>query len=92
VAFCEDLKTQLSLWIKVGDQIIVGLDANNDLQNGPVHMMLTSLNMKDAIRSHYPSWPTATTCNSSTMGKPIDGLYTTCDIQMQAGGYHPFDK
>ena len=31
VAFCEDLKAQLSSWIEEGNQIIVGLDANDDL-------------------------------------------------------------
>jgi hypothetical protein len=46
VAFCEDLHAQLSLWIEAGDQIFVGLDANNDLHKGPVNDMFSSLHMK----------------------------------------------
>jgi hypothetical protein len=92
VAFCEDLKAQLSLLIKEGDQIIVGLDANNHLRQGLVNTMFSSLNMKDAIRDHYPSWTSAATCNSSADGKPIDGLYIKAGIELQAGGYQLFDE
>jgi hypothetical protein len=91
IAFCEDLRA-LSLWIEDGDQIIVGLDANDDLREGVVNTMFTSLHMKAAIREHYPSWDSAATCNASAYRKPIDGIYTTGGIEIQAGGYRPFDE
>jgi hypothetical protein len=43
LAFCEDQKSQLSLWIEAGD------DANDDIQNSTFHTMFTNLNMKDTI-------------------------------------------
>jgi hypothetical protein len=38
-AFCEDLHAQILLWIEAGDQVIVGLDANDNLCNGAVNTM-----------------------------------------------------
>jgi hypothetical protein len=80
------------LWIEADDQVIVGLDANDGLRNGAVNTMFLSLHMKDAICTHHPEWPSAATCNSSPDGKPIDGLYITGGIDIQTGGYRPFDK
>jgi hypothetical protein len=90
-AFYEDLQAQISLWIEEGDQIIVGLDANDDLRNDDlcdsiVNTMFTSLNMRAAIREHHPSWDSAATCNASAYRKPINGIYTTGGINIQAGG------
>jgi hypothetical protein len=48
--FLIDLKKQLTDWIQAGDQIVVGIDANDDLQAGPVN----SISMHDAIRHQYP--------------------------------------
>jgi hypothetical protein len=48
--------------------------------------------MKDAIRTHHPDWPSAATCNSSPDGKPINRLYITGGIDIQTGGYMPFDE
>jgi hypothetical protein len=66
--FIEDLKTQLQDWIDTGDQIVVGIDANDDLCNGPVNTMFESIGMHDAIRSKYTNWDTAATCNASQAG------------------------
>jgi hypothetical protein len=48
-AFIEDLETQLQSWIAQGDQIVVGIDANDDLRNGTVNAMFVRIGMHDAI-------------------------------------------
>jgi hypothetical protein len=88
--FIEDLETQLQSWIEQGDQIVVGIDANDDLRNGPVNEMFERIGMHDSICAKYTNWDTAATCDSSQPSRPIDGIYTTIGLDILQGGYCPF--
>ena len=58
LAFIQDLRTQLSQWKDCGDLLIVMLDANEDVQRGPVHEMFSALELINVMYDKaFPSFP-----------------------------------
>ena len=85
------LKHQLQEWLQEGDQIILGLDANEDVRNGPVRTMLHELGMKEAILSlNRPHQPPETN-SKNNQRKPSDAIFTTAGIQPTQGGYTAYN-
>jgi hypothetical protein len=41
LAFDQDLQKAIKTWSEVGDHIVIAMDANNDLLNGPVKRLMT---------------------------------------------------
>ena len=48
-AFTRDLGIEIQSWLDSGDQLILGLDANEDMRRGPVARMLREKGMSDAV-------------------------------------------
>ena len=48
-AFYEDLRNEIEEWKEEGNQIIIGLDANEDVRTGATHRFFKDLGMEEAI-------------------------------------------
>ena len=79
--FLEDLKTTIQPWIDAGDQVIVGIDANEDVRQGATHSMFRSIGMKDAILTKYRTSPPET-YQRNFQRKPIDAIFVTTGIKI----------
>ena len=89
-AFDEDLHALLLTWKDAGDQIILGMDANEDVRTGPLSMSLRSLNLEELITSLHSDKSAPATQNRNTSRRPIDGIWATPRLSAIAGGYLAF--
>lgn len=87
----EDIRTDLlQAWRAAGEQLIVFVDANENVINGPFHDMFVSpaLQLREAVMHRHPDprWQhTATYSKGDSRGKwPIDGVYVTPDLSFDA--------
>jgi hypothetical protein len=90
--FFHDLKELINLWKNTGHHIILGIDANEDVRSGSTKNFFRSLGMREIIlHTHKNSSPPAT-CDKNDNRQPIDGIFTTLEIDITAGGYLPFNN
>jgi hypothetical protein len=92
MAFHQDLEQAIKTWSAVGDHIVIALDANDDLQNGPVKRLMARQGLQEAILTKHRDKPTVATYNGNHDRKPIDGIFATRDIKITAGGYYAFNE
>ena len=71
-------------WFEWGEQLIVALDANEALQNGPVATALQSHNLHEVLLTKHGQNAPPTTDNGSAV---IDGIWATPSINIKQGGY-----
>ena len=72
-AFYDNLFDKITKWKELGDHIIVGIDANEDVRKGKTHEMFCMLGMTEIILQHHRNPPA--TCNKNNNREPIDGLF-----------------
>ena len=83
-AFIRDLKTDIQSWLDSGDQLIIGLDANEDMRRGPVSSMLREKGMSEAVMAlHGVNAPPTTDYGS----KVIDGIWVSPTLTPTKAGY-----
>jgi hypothetical protein len=83
-AFIRDLSGELDHWLLTGDQIIIALDANEDMRTGAVATAFRSRHLREVILDRHGNNAPPTTDNGSTV---IDGIWATPIIQIECGGY-----
>ena len=87
--FRTQLISQLKTWREEGDKIILFIDSNENMADGPLQRMLAGpdLEMTDAIyqRSQMPG--PATFVRGT---RQIDAVWTTPDVQVEAACFTPF--
>jgi hypothetical protein len=83
-AFIRDLSEDLDNWIGQGEQVIVALDANEDLRRGPMSMAFQQCNMREVLLTRHGKNAPPTTDNGSAV---IDGIWATPSISIECGGY-----
>ena len=89
-AFDQDLCEVLSTWLQTGANIILGMDANEDVRRGPLSQRLSVLGLQEAItRHHHPCSPPATQ-NRNRSRIPIDGIWVTGNVEVTRAGYTAF--
>jgi hypothetical protein len=74
-AFDHDLINSIKTWIELGDQIILGIDVNDDVRTGPLsrrHPLDCGL-QEVMFRQHGPNLPNTYAHGSA----PIDGLFVS---------------
>jgi hypothetical protein len=92
LAFTQDLSNQIKKWALLGDQIVIALDANDDLRDGSVQRMMARQGLREALLTRHKHLPTVPTFHRNSDGKPIDGIFVTKGITLQAGGYYAFHE
>ena len=87
--FRHNLIKQLKEWRRAGDKIILMLDANEDMDVGPLSRMLRhrSLGMKEIVKTRTGQRSPATYFRGS---KPIDGAWCTPYVECVAARMIPF--
>jgi hypothetical protein len=76
----DAIRTRLA----AGDQLVVAMDANEDVRSGTVYQFLLDLGLKEAIiDQHGPDGPSTFAHSSS----PIDGLFVSSTILGLRCGY-----
>ena len=91
-AFLEDLATQLQHWRHEGNEIILGIDANDDLRNGVVTKRLANLGMREVILERHQHRGTQNTFHMNKRNKPIDGIFASSGVRVIASGYFDFSE
>ena len=87
--FTADLCAEIVQWFETGDQIIIGLDANEDVRNGGFSAKLSRLGLQETIIAQHGNGGPATYARGST---PIDGLYVSRSLRGLRCGYLPFHE
>ena len=89
-AFYEDLGKEIKKWSEAGDQIIVGIDANEDVREGKTKEFFDKMNMYESIISSHPDSSILSTNSNSSHSKPIDGIFLSHSLTSIASGYMAF--
>ena len=85
-AMLEDLRDEIKKWKDEGDQIILLMDVNEDINSGPIKMWMQELQLREAITSQHGG--NEATYNRGS--KAIDGIFTSASINSIRSGYLPF--
>ena len=87
--FREQLIEMLSEWKEEGDQLILFIDSNEDMEKGQLQKMLknSNLDMRDAVKykSNMPGPPTFVRGS-----RQIDGVWVTKELEIDAACFTPF--
>ena len=89
-AFLRDLSAEIIAWQERGEQIILMLDANEDLNSGYVDRFFQSIGLKNVLHDHHPGIHPPSTYKRNFSNVPIDGIYCSNNIQASRCGYLPF--
>jgi hypothetical protein len=85
--FTSDIGREIELWLAMGDQLVLGLDTNEDIYSGVFSRAMAQLGLTEAITNAHGDGAPATYKRGS---KPIDGIYVTPGLLGYKCGYDKF--
>ena len=88
-AMLEDLLTEITTWKNEGDQIILLMDCNEDIQNRRFKQKLLTVGLTEAITKDQEREPKPTHSRGRIA---IDGIFISNTIHPRASGYLPFGE
>ena len=91
-AFVDDLIGAIEEWTSWGCEIILGIDANDDVSvDSPssISFLFRQAGLQEAILQRHQQAPPATQVDNRS-NKPIDGIFVTSGVVVKAGGYYGF--
>ena len=91
-ALYTDLFTEITKWKLEGSQIILGIDANEDIRTGSTADFFRAAGMKEAIIDRHQELSPPATHNRNQSRQPIDGIWVTPGLTAVAAGYEAFGK
>jgi hypothetical protein len=91
-AFLSDLETELRQWLADGDQIILGMDVNENIYNDNIHNWTSSLGLVSPLRRTHPTLPDVATCDKGNRDIPIDGIWITPGLDVTQCGMTGFGE
>ena len=74
-----------------GDNVILGIDMNEDVRTGILAKWLKKLGLIDLILSTNPSEPPPATFNRNYTRTPVDAIWATSSLEVISARYGPFD-
>ena len=87
----EDLRTAINSWLGDQEDLVICLDANEDVRNGPLTSLLRDLGLQDIILAkHMASNPPPATQARNRSAVPIDAIFTTMNPLAVKSGYSAF--
>ena len=89
--FDDDLIALLRIMLQNGDNAILCIDINKDMQIGKIAKRLKELGLKDLILSTFPSALPAATFNRNNSWTPVDVIWGNSSLEVISAGYGPFD-
>ena len=88
-AFFEDLNIAIQMWLLEGNQIIIGMDVNEDIRSPDITKWREKWNMIDPLQElHGPT--NVATCRSNEAQIPIDTIWCTPGLNVLQGGMTGF--
>ena len=87
--FQRDLITSVRTWRREGERLIIFVDFNEHALTGKLPRLLQAEGLVEATNSRWGTGEPATFCRGST---PIDGVYTTPDLEVTAIMMLPFNE
>ena len=91
-SFVDDLIGAIEEWTSWGCEIILGIDANDDVSvDSPssISFLFRQAGLQEAILQRHQQAPPATQVDNRS-NKPIDGIFVTSGVVVKAGGYYGF--
>ena len=85
--FKDDLVKQLRQWKNDGERVVLMLDANEDLNGGPLSRALDAIDMRDAVRARTGTPGPATWFRGRNQ---IDGAFATQNVDCCGARFLPF--
>ena len=92
IAFFEDLNVCIQSWINDGDQIILGMDTNEDIHSDTIEAWTSSWGLIDGLRQTHPTLARVATCNKNGNHIPIDGIWISPGLNIQRAGMTGFGE
>ena len=89
-AILEDVLQLVATWKALGDHVIIGMDANEDVRKGEVHTLFHQAGLTEVILDLHHDLSPPATYNRNTNRQPIDGIWATSGISITRGGYLAF--
>jgi hypothetical protein len=89
--FLSDLCDLIKEFIDTGDHIILLIDANTNLKRSDPQQALQELSLKEAIRERHALQGPSTFWRNN-MDNPIDGIWMSPGLEIEAGGYFDYDE
>lgn len=92
-AFTKDLVQEIDLWRQEGCEIVLGVDANENLKLmnlSSFRQQLSLAGMREAVLTRHGNTAPATH-RRNQQNEPIDGLFHSDGITIMACGYYEFD-
>ena len=90
--FDSDLCKELEKWIARGDNIVLGIDMNEDARHGALAKQLKTLNMRDLILTTHATASPPATHDRNQSRIPIDAIWGTSGVEVERAGYCPFNQ
>jgi exonuclease III len=91
LAFLQDLSKEIQTFMETGDHIILLIDGNTNMKRSDLRSSLESLTLREVIlEKHGLNGPSTFRRNNSK--SPIDGIWASPGISIQAGGYFDYDE
>jgi hypothetical protein len=88
-AFFEDLDQSVTQWLLAGEQIILGMDLNEDTRSPTISFWREKWTMVEPLAQLYGT-PNIATCRSNLTQTPIDTVWTTAGLVVNSGGMTGF--
>ena len=84
-ALCEDLFEECDKWKKQGENLIIAIDANEDIRKGDTYRFFEALGMRELILEKHArnGSPPATHASSYARREPIDGIFATAGMRFE---------
>jgi hypothetical protein len=86
-AFLDYLSQDIRKWQEEGDQLVIGMDANEDVRSGILHDAMSFMQLREAVTTRHGNLGPRTFRGGS---KPIDGLFVSLTLLDSRCGYLPF--
>ena len=88
--FNEVLTSFISKTLRKGENIVLGIDMNEDVRTGTLAQQLLSLGLRDLVLSTHSSQSPPATFNSNKTRTPGDAIWGSRAIDILRAGYGPF--
>ena len=89
-AFLDDIERSIKQWINEGDQIVLGLDLNDDAWTSTAAQRIVSWGLHNTMTKTHPTLTKVATCNKNQREVPIDATWASPGIDIIAAGISGF--
>ena len=89
--FDDNLIALLQIILVNGDNVVLGIDMNEDVRTGKLAKQLKELGLIDLILSTHPLESPPATFNRNTTRTPIDVIWGNSSLEVLRAGYRPFN-